>query len=378
MPSDRGAALLLTLMILSFLAILGGALLTNSILDTSIGMNYDTSTQLLYMAEAGLEDARHILRVSPSTLSAQLLAAAGTSGSLSTATDLELLLASGNRPIVAVSPFRDLTGREVGEYRVWLRNDPADGVAATVDTNEIVQLLAIATMRSSRKTIEMMIRKARFPRIPAALALDGDAALFAIPSGGIFRIAGEDAAGGIPIDATGFYGGGAASALASMLQTPKSLEALISRMKRSANEVYVPASETAQLIGDYGDPRDYRLAVIDGDCVLGPGTGFGILVVRGELRFTGNFAWSGLIAVVGQGVMHWNADARGEIRGSLLVAKTRGLRTPADSLGPLLAARGSIVADFSGAGGPGIQYDSAAIRSANAHLPFTPIAVQED
>ncbi len=51
-------------MLLSFLAVLGGALLTSMTIDVRIGDNYKTHTQALYLAEAGIELARENIRAS--------------------------------------------------------------------------------------------------------------------------------------------------------------------------------------------------------------------------------------------------------------------------------------------------------------------------
>ena len=60
MERDRGVALILALLVLSFLTILGGALLTTSTIDIWISDNYKTVTQSLYLAEAGIESRARI------------------------------------------------------------------------------------------------------------------------------------------------------------------------------------------------------------------------------------------------------------------------------------------------------------------------------
>src|SRR5215467_10729347 len=65
--NDHGVALILALLVLSFLTVLGGALLTASTIDIWISDNYKTATQSVYLAEAGIEDARELLRVTGRT-----------------------------------------------------------------------------------------------------------------------------------------------------------------------------------------------------------------------------------------------------------------------------------------------------------------------
>jgi Tfp pilus assembly protein PilX len=92
LKDERGVALILALLVLSFLTILGGALLTTSTIDVWISDNYKTSTENLYLAEAGVDHARQILRNTSQTPSELLAVAAGPDHQLSTSTDLGTLL----------------------------------------------------------------------------------------------------------------------------------------------------------------------------------------------------------------------------------------------------------------------------------------------
>jgi hypothetical protein len=370
--SQRGAALVLALMLLSFLTILGGALLTTSTMDIWIGNNYTVNSQLLYIAEAGLEEARENLRKLPN-------------GSLFSPADGSALV--------------DASGREIGRYWVTLQTDLAD-------TNGVFNIVSVGRIGSARKTVQMRVKKVTFPAVPAALTLDGPIAVFDVTDSTLFEIDGNDEAGesntrglgvispadvdivkaGIsPIQQSAYTGAGGTtpdvddvdSELAVQLKRPDALEDLVGRMLVVANDVYTPASGAAQMVGNYGDPANYRLAVVNGDCSLGPGTGFGILVVRGTLAVSGNFSWYGLILVIGQGVIHWNDQGGGEIRGSLLLANTRGAPTAADPLGPVLQSRGAVTADFRGSRGNGIQYNTAVIEAANRLFPYVPISIKE-
>jgi len=119
---------------------------------------------------------------------------------------------------------------------------------------------------------------------------------------------------------------------------------------------------------------------VNGDGVLGPVTGFGILLVRGNLSVTGSYRWNGLVLVVGQGSIATVGPAIGTISGSILIARTRAPdRSPANELGTLLTAPGSIDADFGGSGNslrlenPG----AANLDLVNQRFPFLPIAIRE-
>ena len=126
MQSERGAALILSLLILSFLAILGGALLTTTAIDIRIGDNYKTNLLALHLAESGVEEAREKLRVSG-------------------------LTAGGP------APFLSGDG-----YQVSLRNGVGDSVV----------LVSTAVVGNARRTVEATIRKGGFPENPRPGSLE--------------------------------------------------------------------------------------------------------------------------------------------------------------------------------------------------------------
>lgn len=362
MKAERGAALIIALLLLSFLTVLGGALLSNSTIEIWVSDNYKTTTQNLYLTEAGIDRAREQIRTSGATPAQLLAAAAGINGTLSTAVDLSVLLASDDRPLIPSDPslrvigqtLTDSAGGAAGRYHVWLRNDNADGMTAAADSNQVLTLLSLGRVGNARKAIEVTVKKWEFPRVPNALTLDGPVDVFD-PSGAAFAIDVADS------DAE----------LESRLKTVSGLENIVAGITASAADIYNPAAGTAQTIGNFGSPSNYRIGVVNGNVNLGPGTGYGLLVVRGHAILSGNFTWSGLILVVGQGVLHWNSGGHGSIEGGVFIARTR------DEAGTLLSSRGGITADFHRAGGTGIHYNTAAIAAANQGFPYTPIAIKE-
>ncbi len=258
MGSNRGAALILALLLLSFLAVLGGALLTSTTLDIWIGDNYRSSVQSLNLAEAGIEEGREKLRLS------------GVPGNLS-------------------EPF--VSG---GKYQVWIRNGVADSLI----------LVSTAEVGNSRRTIEATVRKGAFPENP--------------PAG--------------------------------------SLERIVASITTNALDVL----DSPALVGNYGSPTDYRVAVVNGDCTLGSGTGYGLLLVRGKLTLSGNFVWTGLILVIGEGVVLHQPAAIGEVLGGFFVARTVDSEPAWDDLT-----------------GVHVQYDASAWARANALFPYAVISIRE-
>jgi hypothetical protein len=170
--------------------------------------------------------------------------------------------------------------------------------------SDSVTLVSTAEVGNSRKTIEMAVRRGAFPQNPP----------------------------------------------------PAGLPKLVASISANANDVFV----SGMTIGNYGSPSDYRVAVVNGDCTLGSGAGYGLLLVRGKLTYSGSFSWSGLVLVIGEGIVLRSANAVGEITGDLFIART--------------VDAGSISADLTGLN---IQYDANARARANASFPYGPIAIRE-
>jgi hypothetical protein len=335
MESNRGIALILALLVLSFLTVIGSALLTTVAVDLWITDNYKSAAQNLYLAEAGIDQAREILRTSSNTPTQLLTAAAGADGQLLTSVDLATLLASDDQPLIPSDhslrstgqPLVDSSGRTIGHFYVWLRNDSADGVSNTTDKNGVLKLLSIGQIGSTRKVIDVVVNKGRFPNLP-----------------------GTD----IQTD--------------PRLTTVAGLEGLVTSIGKNASDLYNPPNGTSQAITNYGSTAKYRVAVINGNVTLGPGAGYGILLARGAVTVTGNFIWSGLILIIGKGTLTWNDGTTGLIQGGLFLAQTLAPD------GSRLLSLGAVRADLSPAT---IFTDERAIRSANQSFPYNPIAINE-
>ncbi len=275
MQQNRGVALILALLVLSFLTILGGALLTTSTIDIWISDNYKTYTQALYLAEAGVDSGRYVLSTGTRPVSDLLLTAAGPDRRLSTATDLATLLASDDQPLIPADPAMRSTGQPLlddagdvaGYYSVWLRNDNADGMSSPVDSNQTVSLISFGSYWGSKKVIETIVQKGGFPDN------NGD----------------------------------------GRLHTSDGVQRLASAITRNATDKF-----TATTITDYGTPANYQVGVVNGNVNLGPGTGYGILLAQGNVNVAGNFIWNGLIVIIGPGTLQWNGHS-GTVNGGLFV-----------------------------------------------------------
>lgn len=409
----------MALMMLTFLMILGSALLTSVTLDVAIGENYRSETQLLYLAETGIEEARILLRNSSMTPSQLLQAASGADGVLSGSRDLDTLLgATDDVPLInggarSIARFAfDTSGRPAGRYFVFLRNDAADGMTTLTDSNKVVTLLSVAMLGDSRKVLEVTVRRWQFPPLPASLVLAGSPLLFtpAASSSGISGIditaRGDDrrAIGvqttpdqmsilaSIPDENEFHYPGrgnpspppadvGVINTLLDpRLRTPVRLERLVDSIIESASDRSSPGWSGTTVLGNMGTSSDYRVVVVNGNCVLGSGTGFGILLVRGKLSLTGTFRWNGLILVIGQGSIASSGTVSGTISGVVVVARTRrDDRNPENELGTMLATPGPVDVNFSGSESS-LQLENpgaASMDLVNQKFPYLPIGIRE-
>ena len=155
------------------------------------------------------------------------------------------------------------------------------------------------------------------------------------------------------------------------LQSTNSLNQMIQTVQQNADAVLpnppnppgVNNSSTIYNFGQTGWPTDMsasnpKIVYVDGSFDIGPNTGYGILVVTGNLHYTGNSGWNGIILVVGDGTTTFDGmgGGNGQFDGAIFVATTR------DGSGHPLSGFGTTNFDISGGGGNGIYYNSCWIN----------------
>jgi hypothetical protein len=302
-----GIALVLVLMILALLSLLAAGLLTAMTTETRITDNYRTEAQLLYLAEAGIEEGREIIR--------------------------QGLVMASPTPFIDNRIFVDTSGRAAGTYSVTLVRDSP------------LTLRSVGRLASASKTIDVRLRKTGFPWVPDAITLDED----------------------IPL----------ADGVDSRLATPEGLEQIVRGILRNATDVFRPPWGEATYLGAIGSPADYRIVVIEGDCEFANASGYGTLLVRGDLTVSGFFSWNGLVLVIGQGMMRSSDGAAGQISGAIFLARTRQTdRDGGNPLGTLLDRRGPVSFNLS----PEfitVQRSDSDIDLANKRFPFVVTTYRE-
>jgi hypothetical protein len=138
--------------------------------------------------------------------------------------------------------------------------------------------------------------------------------------------------------------------LPTFLQTADNARAFVVQMRTQAQALgryFNPAAPPAS----FGTIDAPVMTFMDGDCVIPPAGGAGLLVVTGSLTLDGNAPFSGLVLVLGGGQLIRNGGGNSASLGSLLIARF-------DNTGDFLAP----TFDSNGSGTSSIQYDSAWVR----------------
>lgn len=174
---------------------------------------------------------------------------------------------------------------------------------------------------------------------------------------------------------------------------PATLDNLVTELANSADVVYdnggsgcgfqnpalgqsgtVPPACTinSPTLGRAGAPQ---ITYVNGDFTLtGNTTGYGVLVVTGTLTYRGNFSFSGLVLVVGQGAMVAAGGGRGTFYGSVFIADNHAHSSPYGQLSVL----GQPSLDWNGGGTNGIYYNSCWANILGNNLHYMVLSSREE
>ena len=410
--NETGLVLAVALVILVVLGVMGSAAVIMTRGDLKISGNYKNSETAFYVAEAGIEHAREVLRamnaasVDKNSLSDELASVTGSNGVLD-----GNVSGSDDVPLINAVPLGN------DSYTVYLTNDSVDGSLNQTDSNKTVVLTSVATgPLGSQATIESTVKTFDLFRPPGAITLLGNGASFTGNMSNAKDLHGDDQCGTIlpkPVVAVSHIAdvAGIQSAINS------SQPATYHTKDSGGNPVTavthpddiakaIPASTVASIDSNYGTnlldahdlndfvtdvkhladtvapggtsatsvyvgaPGDTRVVVVDGDFNLNT-NGAGILLVTGTLTFQGNIDYDGLILVFGTGAMVRNGGGNNNIRGGIIVADTRG---PDGIPGTLDDALGPPTFNTSGGGAANIRFCSTVIEDMLAGIPPRPIS----
>ena len=368
LKSEKGVLLVAALTLLSALTLVGTTAYLLSSTDIKIGGNFRNNQMALQVAMAGAERARQLFRIenmsssdagsfSDELNSATRRGANGVLNGYSTTTD-DQAIATGT-----------LNG---SSYSVYLTNDSADGASNTTDANGKVLLTSVATgPKSAKARVEIVVEvNTSVASSPAVVYSKGDVT----GNGSSLTINGSDACSQEtalgPIytkdPATTTLNG--SPTLSGSPSTPQhgtldlDIQGLIDSLKPSTTTTLTEDQNS----GTYGSTNNYVTVYSDTSAPLNNQglklqnvTGYGILLVKGDLVLGGGFTWNGLIYATGSVTLNGGGGAGINVYGQIYAGT-------------------SSVTDVTINGGNTLGYDSCKIKKALASQAFKVVSWKHD
>lgn len=425
--SERGAALVISLLIAMVLLVAGGALIQVTSMSAANAIDSTAETQAYYGAEAGLQAALNALRgndaptttAMPTGMTRMSFRNAvmpgrsndspnGVGGDPATAALVARLSRWLPYSNTQVYPSRVTVGTNPTiEYDVVVSLPPGD----VMPINPLVQpnrLLVQATgygPGGARKQMSMIVSRSAFdPTVPAMMTLigaPGGSPAMSFESGNSANhvYSSVDNATGLPTGLPAFGTTNAGDALIaatqaasnttsmpasgvltgasipSYLQSPAAARAFLDQMQALAIQGAAQSPATANYFPNGGSGNPTGFTFVNGDYTMGSGTGSGLLIVTGELTTNGGTDFNGLVLVIGAGYVNRNGGGGGAFYGANFIARVPNWPlpvgvTPSNDFGAPFF-------QFNGAGNATMQYDSTAIANALQLLPAPVIGVSE-
>ena len=419
--SERGAALVISLLVAMVLLAAGAALIQVTSLSAANAIDSTAETQAYYGAEAGLQAALNALR--------------GNAAHSASALPTGMTVITFRNAVVAASSNDCPNGSggdpsTVARLSRWLpyTDSQTAGTRVTVGTNPTVQYDVVVSLppgdvmplnpnvspdrvlvqatgygpSGAKKQMSMIVSRNVFdPTVPAMMTLIGapggsPAMSFESGNSNNHVYSSVDNATGLP---TGFPAFGTTNAgdaliasteaasnttsvptsavltganIPSYLQTPAKARAFLDYMQALAIDGAAQSPATATYLANGGSGNPTGFTFCKGDYTMGSGTGSGLLIVTGELTTNGSTDFNGLVLVIGDGYVNRNGGGGGAFYGGNFIAR---VDWPAAS--PAWTNFGSPYFNFNGGGNATMQYDSAAIANAFKLLPPPVVGVSE-
>jgi hypothetical protein len=188
--------------------------------------------------------------------------------------------------------------------------------------------------------------------------------------------------------------GNISASIPGSLQTPSQLDALANSITQIADVVIPvpgPGPATGANLPTGMSPTNLMTVVVNGDLDLTSwhNTGYGLLLVTGNLTYDPDASWYGVVLLIGQGTMAGSRAGTGQFVGGVFLAKTRDLsgnlfpdpNLPHDAgpgyTSPDPRSYGSNIEFGPTMGGAGIYYSSCWIKAAMPAGTYTTLAFHE-
>ncbi len=368
LKNQNGFILIAALTLLAALILVGATAFLVASTNVKVGGNFRTNQMALQVAMAGVERAREILRqanmtsANTASFSEELAARVGSNGQLndplSTTDDLNVI--TGNTSSASMT-----VGSSTVSYLVYLTNDSNDsnGWLSTTDANKRALLTSIATGPNNSRAIVRTVVEV-FPMVssPATIYTKGDVT----GNGSSLTVSGNDACNGGTnlgtIYAKGDWDPNGTPTLTGNPATPTEngtldldIAGIISKLKASANVTLTSDTHNET----YGSSTNYQIVYSNTSSPnnvnglnLSNVTGWGILLVDGDLELDGGFNWNGIILATGA------------------VRLNGGGGPNAVNIAGQLLSGTSTVTDISLNGSNNITYNSCYVKNATAQAPL--------
>jgi Tfp pilus assembly protein PilX len=359
---QSGYMLVAALTLLTGLTLLGTTAYILSSTDIKVGTNFKNSQQVLQVAMAGGERARELLRqenitTGDSSTFNDELSKSTRKGANST---LDGYTATTDDQAIATGTINGIT------YSAYLTNDNVapDTTSSETDTNKQVMITTVAskTNDNSKAVVQTVVKLYTGVSSPATIYSKGDVT----GNGSSLTISGNDECGVesalAPIytkspATTGLNG---APTLTGSPSTPQTgsldlgIQAMIDALKASATYTLTEDTENA----NYGTSTSYKTVYSNTNSPpnvnglkLNNVTGYGLLLIEGDLVLGGGFTWYGPILVTGSVTLNGGGGGI-NIHGQILSGT-------------------STLTDVTINGGNVINYNSCEIKKAFATQPLT-------
>jgi Tfp pilus assembly protein PilX len=365
---QNGFLLIAALTLLTALILLGTTAFILSSTDIKIGDNFRNSQMVLQVAMAAGERARQALRVE-NLASLNKISFNDELDSL-LRKGLNLIL-NGYSPLTDDQPIVSGTMNNVS-YVAYLTNDSLNGdtYSSTTDTNGRVLITSVATgPNNSKAKVETAVMFSPPPSTPAALYSKDNVTTH----GSSLSISGNDACNAGTNLAPVYTKDPATTTSTGSPQFTGSPPTAQHGTQDIDIQGYIDAlkgSATTTLTADqsgvtYGSSSNYVTVYADatqqadGELRLNNVTGYGILLVKGNLQMAGNLNWNGLIFVTG-------------------VITTSGGGSDKKNIQGLIFAGASALGDTVINGSIGIGYDSCKVKQALAGQPWKVVSWKQN
>jgi Tfp pilus assembly protein PilX len=306
---EKGVVLIAALCLMATLVLIGATAFLVSSTDVKIGGNFKTNQTALQVAMAGTEQARETLRAlnaastNRTNFSEELAARVGANATLNgyTSSTDDLPLASSSTLVTGYT------------FNAYLTNDSTspDTANSTTDSNSKVVITSVATGPNNAKAMVITTVQLYSVTSPATIYSKDNVTV----NGNSIAISGNDsstcgASALAPIytldpattttNGNPSFTGSPSTAQHGPLDID--LESYVNTLKVGANYTLTNDATNAT----YGSSTNFVTVYADAigtqadhQLKLNNVTGYGVLLVKGDLELAGNITWNGLIIVTG-------------------------------------------------------------------------------